>query len=342
MSRSTEPETEAINTDSFLDIVASVVSIMIIMVLMTGLKIQNSPVDPALVAVALQSAAVPENEPDREPSVRGKGDRHLLCEAPEGPFRQKVPVPFSPTKTSNEIGALRRQAAAKREECNELAQAVESLEQKEQGVRQDLDARAKQEAAELGQRIGDARTYLAELDRKRVAVEMAPSAPIAIESYPTPLSRFVAGHELHFHLRGNRLAFVPMDSLVSKLHDEMRVKMDRLRNAPEMTDTLEPEQGFLLKYTLERLDKGAQSLIRVKHYDLVPTSEELGEPVDQALAPNSRFLKILRDLQAKDATITIWTYPDSFDAFPADQEGALPDGILRSRPTAARKSAHRR
>ena len=25
----------------------------------------------------------------------GKGDRHLLCEAPEGPFRQKVPVPFS-------------------------------------------------------------------------------------------------------------------------------------------------------------------------------------------------------------------------------------------------------
>ena len=24
----------------------------------------------------------------------GKGDRHLLCEAPEGPFRQKVPVTF--------------------------------------------------------------------------------------------------------------------------------------------------------------------------------------------------------------------------------------------------------
>ena len=25
----------------------------------------------------------------------GKGDRHRLCEAPEGPFRQMVPVPFS-------------------------------------------------------------------------------------------------------------------------------------------------------------------------------------------------------------------------------------------------------
>jgi oxygen-independent coproporphyrinogen III oxidase len=28
----------------------------------------------------------------------GKGDRHLLCEAPGGPFRQKVPVTFSATK----------------------------------------------------------------------------------------------------------------------------------------------------------------------------------------------------------------------------------------------------
>jgi len=30
--------------------------------------------------------------------VAGKGDRHLLCEAPGGPFRQKVPVTFSGTR----------------------------------------------------------------------------------------------------------------------------------------------------------------------------------------------------------------------------------------------------
>ena len=41
-------ETEAVNPDSFLDIVASVVSIMIIMVLMTGLKIKHTPLVPAL------------------------------------------------------------------------------------------------------------------------------------------------------------------------------------------------------------------------------------------------------------------------------------------------------
>jgi hypothetical protein len=28
-------------------------------------------------------------------ATRRKGDRHLLCKAPFGPFRQKVPVTFS-------------------------------------------------------------------------------------------------------------------------------------------------------------------------------------------------------------------------------------------------------
>ena len=43
-ARNAEHE-EAVNADSFLDIVASVVSVMIIMVMMTGLKIKNTPPD---------------------------------------------------------------------------------------------------------------------------------------------------------------------------------------------------------------------------------------------------------------------------------------------------------
>ena len=40
MAHTAEQE-EAVNADSFLDIVASVVSVMIIMVMMTGLKIRT-------------------------------------------------------------------------------------------------------------------------------------------------------------------------------------------------------------------------------------------------------------------------------------------------------------
>ena len=40
----------------------------------------------------------------------GKGDRHLLCEAPEGPFRQKEPVPFSSSEKADEKPAARTAA----------------------------------------------------------------------------------------------------------------------------------------------------------------------------------------------------------------------------------------
>ena len=43
----------------------------------------------------------------------GKGDRHLLCEAPFGPFRQKVPVPFSsPVPVADACELMRQTAVA--------------------------------------------------------------------------------------------------------------------------------------------------------------------------------------------------------------------------------------
>ena len=48
MSRPNSQLTEAVNSDSFLDIVASVVSIMIIMVVMEGMRIKNTPVTTAI------------------------------------------------------------------------------------------------------------------------------------------------------------------------------------------------------------------------------------------------------------------------------------------------------
>ncbi len=39
----------------------------------------------------------------------GKGDRHLLCEAPEGPFRQKAPVPFPQQRGPLDLSPFREQ-----------------------------------------------------------------------------------------------------------------------------------------------------------------------------------------------------------------------------------------
>jgi hypothetical protein len=66
------------------------------------LKPQAEPQRLAPLAAELEklSAELTRLEKTEDPP-KGKGDRHLLCEAPEGPFREKVPVTFSRAKASD-------------------------------------------------------------------------------------------------------------------------------------------------------------------------------------------------------------------------------------------------
>ena len=66
----------------------------------------------------------------------------------------------------------------------------------------------------------------------------------------------------------------------------------------------------MARVTEEAFDDGTE-IVRVY---LAATLTE-AQSVERALAQDSQFSQVLRDPRAKDATITIWTYPDSFDAF---------------------------
>ena len=48
---------------------------------------------------------------------------------------------------------------------------------------------------------------------------------------------------------------------------------------------------------------------------VIPVSETLGEPVEDALRENSQFRRILAQHAEFRPAITIWTYPDGFAAF---------------------------
>jgi hypothetical protein len=85
-----------------------------------------------------------------------------------------------------------------------------------------------------------------------------------------------------------------------------------------------PEDGFRLRYTLELhevTEDETQStgrrgeMVRLKRAVMIPVADGLGEPVNDAMAENSQFRQTIAARQARGATITLWTYPDSFDAF---------------------------
>jgi hypothetical protein len=297
MSRPRE-QTESINSDSFLDIVASVVSIMIIMVVMEGTRIKNAPVTAALADKSLTS----ELETDR---------------SEESLMRDDV------LKASENIEHLQMEASARGLQRDMLATAVADMEHKIEEHRQKLDSQQR-ENFDLARSLSEARLQLDRLNQKTTEAEAAEAPPVIVENYPTPISRMVDSDESHFQLSGGSIIRVPMQELMEQFQADARRKVYKLQSLQEITETLGPVDGFRLKYTLERHDMTPEeakethrmgSVVHLKRWILIPVANPLGEPVEVALNDGSAFRQALLKLKPGRHTVTIWTYDDSFDAF---------------------------
>jgi hypothetical protein len=287
---------EPVNADSFLDIVASVVCIMLIMILMVGMRIKSMPVEAPQTPEAAQAAADLTQARSSEESIRG-----------------------DVLKAAAEAEELQRDAAARSVQRDLLATALAAMEH-DLVLRGGQAQTATEVDGELARRVADARRQLADLRRVRVQVESAKPEPVVLESYPTPISRTVDEHEAHFQLRSGRIVFVPIETLVKELKADFERQAHKLRDRTEVTEVVGPEGDFRMRYTMgrEEFPEGripANIRIELKEWTLIPLSDDIGETIDEALAPNSDFRRALKSLRRGRNTVTIWLYPESFEAF---------------------------
>jgi hypothetical protein len=284
-----------------LDIVANIVGILIILVMVTGLRVRDATVQAASADEGLrqETAAL-----DKEQAAASSLRHDILTAAAQ-------------------IQDLTRQRMLRQEERDHLATVAAAWEHKIRAYRDRLDAEA-QQAYDLQLALFEAEAQLEQLQRDRASAAAAKAPPIRIESYPTPLSKPVDGDEAHFQLRGGLVVFIPLKELLEELKEDARRKASRLLHQEELTDTVGPTGGFRLRYTLVRreiTDETAMATGRagmyatLKKWTLVPSAGQLGEPIDAALAPVSRFRSVLAEFDPDRTTVTIWTYPDSFAEF---------------------------
>ncbi len=301
MRRRTRQDANTPGHDSFLDVVANIVGILIILVMVAGLRTRNATVEAASSGENLHAEI---KALDKE-------------EAAAGSLRGDI------FKAAAQIQQLTRERMIREEQRHRLATAVAARQHQIQSHRSRLDA-SSQKAYDLRLGLSEARVQLDELRHQRGRVEAAEAAPVRIESYPTPLSKPVDENEAHFRLRAGRVALIPLDRLLERLKADVRRQGHKLLSQPELTDVVGPEGGFRLRYTMERQELTERtrdgsvrvgSYARLKQWTLIPVSSQLGEPLEEALAEGSRFREALSKLDPKRATITIWTYPDSFAEF---------------------------
>jgi len=289
--------------DSFLDIVANIVGILIILVLVVGVRVKNAPV----------TLAIPETA-DETPQQAADLKRHTATEAA---LRKDV------LAAHGEIRRLAEQAEAYAGARNALATMVAAAEAEIDARRAKLGDEARQEF-DLKRRLAESQVQLAAVEQQRAQIETARESPVVIENHPTPISRTVDGNEAHFQLLGGRIAWVPLTRLVDELKARAKRQTHRLQFDSEFTETIGPVDRFRLRYTLVRKEITPEMamelgyggyVVSLARFDLLPLSGELGEPVDEALAAGSEFRRRLAGLRPGRTTVTVWVYPDGFAAF---------------------------
>lgn len=300
MPRQTKGDADLPGHDSFLDIVANMVGILIILVMVVGVRVKNSPLPAAIAA----KAAEPE--------------KRLLDEA----LAEEQALRSDVLKVAEQVRDIEQETITRHANRELLARTVAAWQYKLRSHRQKSDAASRQ-AFDLGRAVSGAKSRLEGLDRDRWRVEAEANAPVIVQSYPTPLSETVDDDEIHFRLLGGRIAYIPLEDLVDRLKSSAKRQAHKLLSQPELTDTVGPIEGFRMRYTMVRQESPREEQLRtgrtgtyarLQRWMLVPVSGQLGEMVDEALAQRSRFRGILSGYRPDQTTITIWTYEDDFSS----------------------------
>lgn len=299
MSRGRESEDiEVAGQDSFLDVVANIVGILILLVMVVGLRVSRETHDPDEAPVA-QAPAVSQEE----------------LAAAHKAARSEYEQALSEIKRLEEgRRELRRLDDERVGVAAFVAEAKAALEEQRAALdvdqRRDLDLRTKLIAAQ---------TELEELAREQVTLAAYTPQVESIESLPTPLAQTVSGDELHIRLAGGKAAVIPLDELRRDLEQHAKANLWRLQSREQTSVSVGPIDGFRLVYTLRRASYTGQGgasgmLVRLEGWRLFPDETAEGEPVAQAVMPESRLMRAVTS-RPVTTTVTVWMYPDSFNEF---------------------------
>ncbi len=297
MARVQRGEEEAFGNDSFLDVVANIVGILIILVVVASMRIKHLP---SLLSPSLQS---------QEKAQAALAESTASMNAIE----QEI------VELNTEIQRVTAATVGRYQERAVLAQIVAQRQRELDEQRKSLDGGSR-EQFDLQQALALAESRLKRAKGARQEVDTAPSKTVEIKTYTTPISQTVYGKEIHFQLKHGLVAPIPLEALLEKFKRRAHEQVDRLRSEPEFTDAVGPVDGFRLKYIVERVDVSpdsgyAGSYAQLRHFTLTPMSDDLGETAEDALNSQSRFFTALAGFDPKRTTVTLWTYDDSFAAF---------------------------
>ncbi len=301
--------------DSFLDVVANVIGIIIRLILV------------AWVGAKTYTASMEFT--DDEPAV--------------APAAKVTSAPLPPPKATddplyNKLDLTKVELAAARDQLLDKLRNLEAAKEKTQLTQKELDklAQKNQEVAEQqrvltkelearGQNVQLASLSLEGLRKRgqeisaQVATLRKMTTPTKELKFHAPVSRVVQGDEMFFECRGGRVAFIDMPSFMQEIKSSTDEVGKQLRTEVRVQRVTAPVGAFRLQYGFEREGGLLDNNFRysLSGWMVEPIAAVRGEPLPAALAPTSEFRRLADAIDPNQTVVTFWVYPDSFEIFRA-------------------------
>ena len=307
---------ETFSFDSFLDVVANVVGIIIrlILVVWVGARSYTQLMDKALLPeeTAAPLAALEESD---EPAFTAMKEERSELQKLEAQLLEQLHLVQDERDIRLKEEPLEKELTSRIGDLHAAAEQAKNAQQQERNATR-IAALTTEEIQARSKKL---REEIEALQKNPV-----PKKPL---HYRTPVSRPVQSDEFHFELSDGRVTFVDVYGLLAEYNSRREDIERQLQGSYQSVGTLGPSGAFKMVYTVERerglvdsFGGGRPGSRQGFRYGLVAwqmeaVALERGENVEQALRPGSDFRRIADRLDSLQSAVTFWVYPDSFAAF---------------------------
>jgi hypothetical protein len=296
--------------DSFLDVVANVVGIILRLILVAWVAgrsykpfVPPPPPGPESTLAEPTDPLEPELERQRRELAQAQG--HLLAQLQEW------------EKTRQEEMLTTKELA-------ELTARCQSLEAERTGLVSKSGDQGKTRQT-LALSLAEIKARSKKVTEEIEALRKAPSQKQALR-YRTPVSAPLQSEELLFECRAGRVTLIDIGALLDQVQRGLREKGEQLRKRWEASEVTAPVGPFRLRYFLERerglldgVGSGIDGTVNFRFgmtaWEVEPLRDDRGETVEQALTPGSAFRRVIDPLDPQQTAVTMWVYPDSFPQY---------------------------
>jgi HAMP domain-containing protein len=301
----------AVGEDSFMDTIANLVGIMIILVV--------------IVAARGYTTA----------KVQARVDAEEKFEQMDAPKLTTVQLSRDLEEQLEDLREYELELMARSAERMSLVDRVNLAEQAFEEKMRGID-RVASEDIQVQLELSQLEKELAELTQQAGNLPPSEIETVALQHLPTPMAKTVFGKELHVMMQDNLVTVIPWDALVETLKQQVQRTVSRNTQRERIEDSLGPIDGFMMRYRLISrngiVSDGRSSamgrMVELEKFELDPTSDIIRESVVDSLRSGGRLRSELDAFRSQQTTITVWVYPESFGEFRQLKESLFREGFL--------------